>query len=74
MSKEMSIILLGVWVVVVPYLGVPSSWRTVLLVVSGVTILVLGLLLRGESIVRGTRKHRGAPPFVENSPEMSEVQ
>ncbi|MDO8518283.1 MAG: hypothetical protein Q7S26_03275 [bacterium] len=81
MSKETSIIVLGVWVVIVPYLGVPASWRTVLLVLSGAAIATLGFLLRGEAMTSGPlpRKTRGGrvsssfvehiPPVAEESPE-----
>lgn len=67
MSKEMSIIALGIWVVIIPYLGVPSSWRTVLLVLTGIGIAVIGFLIRSEALSRGiesTERH----PFVENTP------
>ncbi len=65
MSKEMSIILLGVWVVIVPYLGVPESWRTLLLVLSGIAVVVIGLLLRGETLSRGVGENINHP-FVEH--------
>lgn len=65
MSKEMTLIVLGIWVVVVPYLGVPGQWRTVLLVVSGIAIAVIGFLLRGEALGRGTPTSKHAT-FVDN--------
>lgn len=52
MSKEMTLIVLGLWVAVVPYLGVPSAWRTALLVLSGIGIAAVGFLLRGETLGR----------------------
>ncbi len=55
MSKEMMVIALGIWVAVVPYLGVPSAWRTALLVLSGLGIAVVGFLLRGEALGRPGR-------------------
>jgi cbb3-type cytochrome oxidase subunit 3 len=64
MSKEMTIIVLGFWVAVVPYLGIPSSWRVMLLVLTGILLAIVGFLLRGESLSRnkGSSHH----PFVEN--------
>ncbi|MBI2004539.1 hypothetical protein HYS79_00015 [Patescibacteria group bacterium] len=65
MSKEMAVIALGVWLVVVPYLGVPGSWRTVLLLLTGVALVVLGLFLRADSLwVRGRKNEHHS--FVEN--------
>jgi hypothetical protein len=65
MSKEMTIIALGIWIIITPYLGVPGSWRTVLLVLSGLGIAVTGFLLRGESIARGAGS-RTSRSYVES--------
>jgi hypothetical protein len=67
MSKEMSLVVLGVWVAVVPYLGVPNSWRTIFVFLSGVAIAIIGLLLRGEELARGERNNANHG-FVENTP------
>ena len=42
MSKQMSVIALGLWVVVMPYLGIYRSWLTVCMVLSGVALMVIG--------------------------------
>lgn len=61
------VIVLGLWITIVPYLGVPSSWRTALLVLTGIVVVVVGFLLRVDSLSRGSRRaeHR---PFVESMP------
>lgn len=65
MSKEMGIIVLGLLVIAIRTLsGLPGEWQTMLLVVCGGAIAVLGFLLRGEALSRGTSAHRN---FVENS-------
>lgn len=65
MSKEMTVIALGVLVVITPYLGVPGSWKTVILVLAGLAIAGAGFLLRGESLARGVGRGSG-DHFVEN--------
>ena len=72
MSKEMAIIVLGIWVMIVPYLGVPGAWRTVLLLVTGFGLVVLGFFLRAEVLSRGPR-HGTSHPFVENLPAGRQV-
>lgn len=62
----MNIIALGVFLVILPYLGIPGSWRTVLIVLSGLAVAAIGFLLRGETLSRGILpdpRH----PFVENN-------
>lgn len=53
----MTVIALGLWVLLVPNLGIPGDWRTALLVLSGIAIAVIGFLLRGESLARGQKPH-----------------
>ena len=80
MSKDMSVVALGVWVVVLPYLGIYRSWLTVLMVVTGVALLVLGFLLRGETIAREhhdehtkqPRRKRASRTFEENAAAVSQ--
>ncbi|MEI7720150.1 MAG: hypothetical protein WCI89_03000 [bacterium] len=55
MSKEMLVIGLGFLVLVIPQLGIPASWRGILLILAGVAIIAIGFLLRGEVISRGAR-------------------
>jgi len=64
MSKEMTVIALGVLVAVTPYLGVPGLWKTIILVLSGLALAGVGFLLRGESLSRGAGD--GQRHFVEN--------
>ncbi|MBC7836503.1 hypothetical protein H7X87_01870 [Acetobacteraceae bacterium] len=66
MSKDMTIIVLGLWITILPYLGIPNSWRTLLFVLSGLAIAMLGLFMRSESLRRGSRR-AAHHPFVENS-------
>ncbi len=74
MSKEMTVIALGIWVMVVPYLGVPGGWRTGFLIVTGIGLIVLGLFLRAEVLSRG-RGRGTSGSFVENdAPSVQEHQ
>lgn len=66
MSKEMAVIALGIWVLVIPYLGVPGGWRTLLMIVTGIGLIVLGFFLRTEALARGGRRPHSS--FVEHVP------
>lgn len=72
MSKEVSVILLGLFTALVPYLGLPGSWRTILLVITGLCIATLGFFLRREVLSRGGT-HR-ADFFVDNRPQQTTAQ
>ena len=64
MSKEVLLIVLGVWIALVPFMGFPGSWRTVIMIVVGLCIAVVGFFLRSEALSRGGGK--GTHFFVDN--------
>ncbi len=81
MSKETGILFAGLLVFLTPFLGIPGSWRTVILVILGATIAVLGFLLRGESLshVPAAKNTSSSHPhsqqaFVESSAAVPEVE
>jgi hypothetical protein len=71
MSKEMTLILLGIFVAVLPYLGIPSDWKAPLFLIAGAVIVIIGFLLRGAMLSRGVEGSESRP-FVERSPAREE--
>jgi hypothetical protein len=51
-TAEKIIIGLGVWLIVLPFTGFPRSWKTALMVISGLIIAYLGTRLWRTSRVR----------------------
>lgn len=45
LTQEKIIIGLGIWLLVLPFTGFPSSWKTLLTVATGVVVIYLGALL-----------------------------
>lgn len=79
MSKEMLVIVLGVFVVLVrTVLGFPGSWQTALFILAGVAIAVTGFLLRGEAISRAQAPRpahrRESYPFADAAPAAHDHQ
>ncbi|KKW47232.1 MAG: hypothetical protein UY98_C0017G0004 [Candidatus Kaiserbacteria bacterium GW2011_GWA2_58_9] len=69
MTLDALIMFAGAFVAVLPFLGFPNSWDTVLLFLAGVLIVALGIVVRQRS--------RGAPPverkngtFAESAPPL----
>lgn len=48
MRKERTLFFIGIWVVLLPFLGFPNSIRQWLFVISGLAILYLAYLFRQE--------------------------
>jgi hypothetical protein len=61
MSKRQIVILLGVWIIVLPFLGFPESWRTILFMITGLYLIIVAYRLQAES-----RKSTAEVPFVEH--------
>jgi hypothetical protein len=64
---EKSIIGGGIWLVVLPYTGLPSSWKTVLTIVTGLVFLYSGLLQykKAKAVSREVGMETKAQTFTE---------
>jgi len=73
MSKELWVIALGAFVIVArTVLGVPGEWQTTLIILSGIALMVIGFLLRGEALSRTSTPRPSQTrsySFVESTPE-----
>ena len=87
MTKDVIIMALGAWVLVLPFLGFPSRFDTLLFVLSGLLIITMGVLVRREQFSRRTPpetpepqlyKERDpsphTPPAAEPEPTPSPIQ
>ncbi len=79
MSKEMTVIALGLWVIILPYLGIYRSWLTILLVLTGVGLMIIGFLIRGEALAKEHREGHASPnhkksrmPFEQNTAKVEQ--
>jgi hypothetical protein len=68
MRKELTVMILGAWIALVPYLGFPRSWDEPMLVISGLLLVLVGFLLRHHALERLKRQSRRSDSFAENTP------
>ena len=74
MSRESIVFILGILVVIVPYLGVPEQWKLYFFVAAGVLLMVIGYSLRRASYLRSLEHQEGerrADSFVEHEHQSS---
>ncbi len=43
--NEKIILIAGIWLVVMPYTGFPSSWKTVFMIITGLVLVYVGIAL-----------------------------
>jgi len=68
MSKETGVIAMGIWVFILPFLGIPGSWKEVLFMLTGLGLAALGFYLRREAISRGDASPHA--PFRDSAQEL----
>lgn len=65
MGKELLVIGIGVLVAILPFLGFPNSLDTVFFVMLGLSITILGTLIRRDALAREAREARRAETYVQ---------
>jgi hypothetical protein len=71
MQRARILLFLGIWIVVLPYLGFPYSWKDVFTILSGLGVIYVSYRLYKESKVKETKEARTFDNFRENKFEES---
>ncbi len=66
MRKEKSLIIIGFWILILPFLGFPNSWRNFLYVITGLVVMYLGYLFYIEVKASIPKEENEFKPFVDN--------
>lgn len=70
MLTRKSTFFLGIFIFIVPFLGVPSSWKTLFITLSGLTLIILSvkISLPKKNTKPRVKREKVTPVFVENTP------
>jgi len=76
MTLDTLIIFSGAFVAILPFLGLPNSWDSILFSIAGVLVVSLGIVVRRRGKHGAMARAIGNPNFVENIPAegMPQVQ
>lgn len=66
MNKARILLVLGIWVTVLPYLGFPYSWKDILITVSGLGLIYFSYALYKESKIKEIKEEKTFDNFSEN--------
>ena len=66
MRKARIFLILGIWIVVLPYLGFPYSWKDILTTLSGFGLIYVSFMLYKESKIMEIKKEKTFDNFSEN--------
>lgn len=74
MSRYSIIITIAIWIIILPFLGFPSFWRTLLLVLSGLGIIFYTTMLRNEYSGSSWSFGKDNDVYVENGIDHNEKE
>jgi hypothetical protein len=57
MRKEKTLLIIGLWVAVLSFLGFPETWRKILFLLTGLGIMYLGYCIYLEVKVSFVKRH-----------------
>lgn len=69
MTIDALIMISGVLVAILPFLGFPIHWDNIILVFLGLCITTFGIIIRRRSVRRATHAHSS---FVESAPRAAD--
>ena len=67
MHRARSLLLLGIWVAILPYLGFPYFWKNVLFTLSGIGLAIFASVLYKEHKARNVVEKKIFDTFSENT-------
>lgn len=66
MKKAWILLVLGIWITILPYLGFPYSWKDVLTALTGIGIIYVSFVLYKESKTKEKKEEERFDNFSEN--------
>jgi hypothetical protein len=66
MRKEKTLFIIGLWIAILPFLGFPSSWRKILFLITGISIMYLAYLFYIEIKARLAKDTNNSKTFIDN--------
>ncbi len=67
MSRESTLILLGILIALTPFVGLPLLWRAILLPIFGALVVLIGITLRAHKLARKTDLPEAASSEIASS-------
>jgi TRAP-type C4-dicarboxylate transport system permease small subunit len=74
MTREILLIILGIWVGLLPYLGFPAGIDTYILSATGALIFFLAIMIHNDNAKRRYSRARKADSFEQSAPASSVPQ
>jgi len=59
MSRESLVFVIGLLIFIMSFIGLPRSWKEIFFIAAGVSLMILGFMLRRSAFIRSIEKEGG---------------
>jgi hypothetical protein len=66
MRKERALFIIGLWIILLPFSGFPSMWRTLFFVVTGLVVLYIAYLFYTQAKKNIPQSENHSKTFIDN--------
>ena len=66
MRKEKTLLIIGIWVSILPFLGFPDTWRKIFFIITGFAIIYLSYLYYEQVKAAISRDDNASKTFIDN--------
>jgi membrane protein implicated in regulation of membrane protease activity len=66
MRKEKTLLIIGIWVAILPFLGFPDTWRKIFFVITGFMLIYLAYIYYQQTKARISKGENRSQTFVDN--------
>jgi Na+/phosphate symporter len=66
MRRAYTLLILGIWVAILPFLGFPISWKNILFVLTGLGLMYFSFMIYKDALKKGEVANQIFDNFSEN--------
>jgi len=66
MRKEKTLFIIGIWIIILPFLGFPDTWRKIFFIITGFMLVYLSYIYYQQAKSRISKNENRSKTFVDN--------
>lgn len=66
MRKEKTLLIIGIWIAILPFLGFPDTWRKIFFIITGFMVIYLAYLYYQQSKDLISKSENTSKTFIDN--------
>jgi len=66
MRKEKTLFIIGIWIIILPFLGFPDTWRKIFFIITGFMLVYLSYIYYQQAKSRISKNENRSKTFIDN--------